>query len=121
LNTPGFWYHDTCPISFTLIVDNFSVKYINKHNVKHLNVGLKIAYTVMEDWAGDLYCSIVLDWDYINRTVDISMLAYIKKKYKNTDILSQTGPKNAHTHLNSRSLILKHKPPSNPMIHQNWM
>jgi hypothetical protein len=27
-----------------------------------------------------LYCGITLEWDYVNRTVDISMLGYIKKK-----------------------------------------
>jgi CO dehydrogenase/acetyl-CoA synthase delta subunit len=38
-----------------------------------------------EDWSGDLYCGIKLHWDYIARTVDISMPGYIKKllqKYK---------------------------------------
>ncbi len=29
---------------------------------------------------GNLYCSISLDWDYINQMVDISMPGYIKKK-----------------------------------------
>ncbi len=28
--TPGYWQHDCCSISFTLIVDNFGVKYMNK-------------------------------------------------------------------------------------------
>jgi hypothetical protein len=37
-------------------------------------------YTLTEDWTGDLYCGIALDWDYINGTVDISMPGYIKKK-----------------------------------------
>ena len=36
LNTPGLWYHETCPISFTLMVDNFSTKYINNDDIKHL-------------------------------------------------------------------------------------
>jgi hypothetical protein len=29
-NTPGLWYHKTRPISFTLVVENFGVKYVNK-------------------------------------------------------------------------------------------
>ena len=33
-----------------------------------------------KDWTGNLYCRIVLDWDYTNRTVGISMPGYIKKK-----------------------------------------
>ena len=34
--TPGFWNHDTRPISFTLIVDDFGVKYVGKENADHL-------------------------------------------------------------------------------------
>jgi hypothetical protein len=26
INTPGLWYHESCPISFTLVVDDFGVK-----------------------------------------------------------------------------------------------
>jgi hypothetical protein len=32
-NTPGLWYHKTCPITFTLVVDNFGVKYVIKDDV----------------------------------------------------------------------------------------
>jgi hypothetical protein len=39
-NTPGLWYHETRPITFTLVVDNFGVKYISKEDVNHLIVSL---------------------------------------------------------------------------------
>ncbi len=78
--TPGLWYHDTCPLSFTLIVVNFGIKYINSNDVKHLIASLKTTYKLTEDWTGDLYCNVALNWDYVNRTVDISMPGYIKKK-----------------------------------------
>ena len=29
--TPGFWKHDTRPINFTLIVNDFGVKYVGKN------------------------------------------------------------------------------------------
>jgi hypothetical protein len=80
VNTPGLWYHDTHPILFTLMVNNFGVKYINDDDIKNLIASLKTMYKLTEDWTGDLYCGIALDWDYINRTVDISMPGYIKKK-----------------------------------------
>jgi hypothetical protein len=35
-NTPGLWKHDTCPISFSLVVDNFGVKYVGEENAQHL-------------------------------------------------------------------------------------
>jgi hypothetical protein len=63
-----------------LMVDNFGVKYVDKSNVEHLIASLKANYALTMDWTGNLYCGISLDWDYVNRWVDISMLGYIKKK-----------------------------------------
>jgi hypothetical protein len=34
--TPGYWKHEWRPISFTLVVDGFGVKYIGKEHVLHL-------------------------------------------------------------------------------------
>jgi hypothetical protein len=34
--TPGLWKHDTHPICFSLVVDNFGVKYMGKENAQHL-------------------------------------------------------------------------------------
>jgi hypothetical protein len=84
-HTPGLWKHLTRPISFTLVVDDFGVKYVGREHVDHLIKCIKEKYELTEDWSGDLYCGIKLHWDYIARTVDISMPGYIKKllqKYK---------------------------------------
>ncbi len=35
-HTPGLWIHLTCPISFTLVVDNFGVKYIRQEDIDYL-------------------------------------------------------------------------------------
>ena len=35
--TPGYWKHDWQPISFTLVVDDFGVKYINKTQPSYPN------------------------------------------------------------------------------------
>jgi hypothetical protein len=34
--TPGLWQHDTRPISFSLVVDDFRVKYVGEENAQHL-------------------------------------------------------------------------------------
>ena len=34
-NTPGLWYHKSHPISFTLVVDDFCVKYAGKEHADH--------------------------------------------------------------------------------------
>ncbi len=80
MNTPGLWRHESRPISFTLVVDNFGVKYVNKKDVDNLIASIKTTYSLTKDWTGNLYCGIVLEWDYKNGHVDISMPSYITKK-----------------------------------------
>ena len=80
VNTPGLWRHETRAISFTLVVDDFGVKYVKKEDVDHLIASIKSTYSLTEDWTGNMYCGITLEWDYENRHVDIFMPGYIKKK-----------------------------------------
>ncbi len=84
-NTPGLWKHKTHLIAFTLVVDNFGVKYVGKEHADHMIQCIKKMYECTEDWTGDLYCGIKLNWDYNARMLDISMPGYIIKllqKYK---------------------------------------
>ena len=78
-HTPGLWKHVSRPIQFTLVVDDFGVKYSRKEDIDHLIQSLKKDFTLSEDWKGDLYCGISLKWDYEERTLDISMPGYIQK------------------------------------------
>jgi hypothetical protein len=39
-HTPGLWLHKTRPISFTLVVDDFAVKYVGKQQAEHLRNAL---------------------------------------------------------------------------------
>jgi hypothetical protein len=57
---PGLWKHTTRPISFTLVVDNFGVKYMRKEDIDHLIKAIKDKYELTKDWDGDLYCGIRL-------------------------------------------------------------
>jgi hypothetical protein len=85
VNTPGLWWHEFRPLTFTLVVNDFGVKFVNRADVDHLISSIKKTYTLTEDWTGSLYCGITLEWDYVGRTVDISMPGYIKvklQKYK---------------------------------------
>ena len=45
VNTPGLWYHKSRPISFTLVVNDFGVKYIGKKHVDHLINSIKQTYS----------------------------------------------------------------------------
>jgi hypothetical protein len=80
VKTPGLWKPDSQPLTFTLVVDDFGVKYECKEDVDHLIASIKSTYMLTKDWKGNLYCGISLDWDYVNQTVDILMPGYIKKK-----------------------------------------
>jgi endonuclease I len=71
--THGLWRHDTRPITFTLVVDDFRIKYVGKEHADHLLQALKQYYEVTEDWTGALYCGIKLEWNYDNKIVDLSM------------------------------------------------
>jgi len=35
-HTPGLFTHETRPVAFSLVVDNFGIKYIGKENAEHL-------------------------------------------------------------------------------------
>jgi hypothetical protein len=72
--------HETKPLTFTLVVDDFGVKYESKDDVDRLIASIKSTYKVTKDWTGNLYCGISLDWNYINQTVDISLPGCTKKK-----------------------------------------
>ena len=41
VNTPGLWTHESRPISFTLVVDDFGVKYVTQDDVDHLIASIK--------------------------------------------------------------------------------
>ena len=92
---PGLWRHATRPITFSLVVDDFGIKYVGKEHVDHVIKCLKEKYKLTEDWTGNLYCGITLKWNYDARTFDISMPGYIKKqllKYKHIMRRSQHRP-----------------------------
>ncbi len=44
VNTPGLWYHVSRPISFTLVVDDFGVKYVRQEHADHLIANIKSTY-----------------------------------------------------------------------------
>ena len=79
-HTPGLWRHKWRPISFTLVVDDFGVKYVGKEHALHLLSILEAKYpAVATDWTGGLYCGITLNWNYDEGYVDILMPGYIKR------------------------------------------
>ena len=77
--TPGLWKHDTRPINFLLVVDDFGVKYVGEKNVQHLIDTVRQYYKCLCDWKGERYCGHTIHWDYKGQAVHISMPGYRTK------------------------------------------
>eukprot|EP00978_Attheya_sp_CCMP212_P026017 scaffold84797_cov47-Attheya_sp.AAC.1 len=59
--TPGLlWHHKTRSIKFSLVTDDFGVKY-KKINAQHLLDSIAAKYPVKADWTGSKYIGIDLD------------------------------------------------------------
>jgi hypothetical protein len=54
-HTHGIWRHDTRPISFSLVVDDFGVKYVGREHAEHLMECIKKNYNISSDWNGSAY------------------------------------------------------------------
>jgi hypothetical protein len=58
--TPGLWKHDTCPISFSLVVDDSGVKYVGEENAQHLLDTVQKYYKCSCNWGGEQYCGLTI-------------------------------------------------------------
>jgi hypothetical protein len=76
-HTPGLWLTKTRPISFTLVVNDFAVKYVDKQHAEHLRNALLRTYEVTTDWTAMMFSGMTLKWDCDKRTYDISMPDYV--------------------------------------------
>jgi hypothetical protein len=76
-HTPGIWLHKTRYISFTLVVDDFAVKYVGRQHAEHLRNALLRTYELTTDWTAMVYSGMTLKWDYNKRRCDISMPEYV--------------------------------------------
>jgi hypothetical protein len=52
-------------------------------------------YNISSDWKGIAYYGLTLEWDYKNRTVDLSMPGYIEAALHKYQHAAPTRPENA--------------------------
>ena len=93
--TPSLWKHETNSIYFTLVVDDFGIKYTKKADADYLLQTLKKQYDITFDWEGKKYLGVDLDWDYINRTVTLSMPKYVEAALHKLQHPKPTRPQRA--------------------------
>jgi hypothetical protein len=75
--TLGLWQHDFHPISFTLCIEDFGIKYVGCEHVEHLSSILSEHYKCSQDRDSARYLGMNIGWDYINKNVHVSMLDYV--------------------------------------------
>ncbi len=97
-HTPGLFTHEWRPVTFSLVVDDFGIKYVGKEHADHLIATLEAKYTISQDWSGSTYLGLTLDWDYDNKTVDLSMPGYIEKALQRFQHIAPTRPQHAPHH-----------------------
>ena len=78
-STFGVWKHQTCPICFCVCVDDFCIKYFTKDDADYHLQYIFQHYQYIIDWKGIYYYELILNWNYPDGYVDISMLGALKK------------------------------------------
>ena len=81
--------HETNGTDFSLVVDDFGVKYSNKLGAQHLIDTLQKLYVITIDWTGTKYLGFAIAFNYEQHTVDISMPSYIDKVLQRFSIQQQ--------------------------------
>jgi hypothetical protein len=64
---------------FTLVVDDFGIRYTKKKDVDDLIAIINKEYKCSQDWSGARYIGLTLQWNYDKHYVDLSMPGYIAR------------------------------------------
>ena len=104
-HTSGLWRHQTLPIFFTLVVDNFGIQYIDNNHAQHLIDTLKTRYELSINWSSSLYCGITLEWNYAQIYANTSILKYVPTQLTTFDSKKPSKPQ--YTPLQPKPRIYK--------------
>ena len=61
--TPWLWKNCTRPVTFTLVVDDFGVKYVGIENFNHLKNALCNLYEITVNLSGSKYLGMSINWN----------------------------------------------------------
>jgi hypothetical protein len=67
---------------FSLVVDNFGVKYIGEEHAQHVLQTVQKYYTCLFKKKGERYCGLTIKWDYVSKKVHLLMPSYVEKALK---------------------------------------
>lgn len=95
-HTPCLFTHQTRRIAFTLVVDDFGIKYHDEADVLHLLAALRELYVMTEDWAAEQkYVGITITHDRARNVISLSMPGYVEKalqRFGNTTTKGADSP-----------------------------
>ena len=72
--TPILWNHTKNRISFTLVTDDFRIRYQRGEDDQNIISALQEKYEITQYWKGSIYSGITLNWEYKAGIMDISMV-----------------------------------------------
>ena len=75
----GYFRHEDRDIDFTLVVDDFLIKYTDDRDLEHLQETIGAHYKFKVDLTAHQYVGINLKWNYNKRTVRLSMDGYVRQ------------------------------------------
>ena len=92
-NTPCLFKHKTNGVVFTLVVDDFLIKYKGRENVDHLLNVLRELYQITTDFSKESlkYVGITLRYNRKKRHIDMSVPGYVVKALKRFQRLNLKG------------------------------
>ena len=64
-------------ICFTLVVDDFRVKYVGQQHAEHLVSVIEQNHECTKDWEGKKYLGLTFNWDSDQRGVHLLMPDYV--------------------------------------------
>ena len=70
----SLWKHKRLPVSFTLVVDDFVIKFCTMKSPNHLINELKQKYEITTNMEGNFHIGFTLDWNYAKVEVNCSMI-----------------------------------------------
>jgi len=91
-NTPCLFRHDTRNIMFTLVVDDFGVKYSNLVDFEFLADILRKRYTMTTTSQATQYLGMTISRNRLLRTITLSMPAYVSRALKRFNVSPPSRP-----------------------------
>jgi hypothetical protein len=96
INTPCLFVHSTNGVAFTLVVDDFLIKFKERSAVEHLFSALRELYTITTEFAAtQKYVGITLHYNKRKRYIDMSIPGYVKKavqRFQRTNLKGADSP-----------------------------